>query len=280
MKYRISTSDERARCTTQLAKLNFNHSTGRTHSWRFSIFNKNVVNCVPVGGDTATTTVVVCVGHLRTAVRRNIWKSGWDILAQGNKNFGRRYAEHSVKRTHSRTRNPAWTHFPTSIDIPGIINTWYRITVRTYCNRCPVLYQAGTRHVCRQMKCSLFMMSIFQGGSIPDVAWSVYIPVYKDPPPEWWTVVRGWCKRNASLWRRRLSDNRPEGRVMQRVRMKEHMKRMLRRLLRRGRESVPCNKQRRCSNHRAVEQQRSRYNRRTRMAVAWFAGILGRNDTF
>ena len=27
-------------CTTQLAKLNFNHSHGRTHSWRFSTFYK------------------------------------------------------------------------------------------------------------------------------------------------------------------------------------------------------------------------------------------------
>ena len=52
---------------------------------------------------------------------------------------------------------------------------------------------------------------------------------------------QGVMQRNASLWRRRLPDKRPEGRVMQRVRMKEHMKRMLRRLLRRGRESVPCN---------------------------------------
>ena len=30
------------RCTTQLAKLSFNHSIGRTHSWRFSIFIKNI----------------------------------------------------------------------------------------------------------------------------------------------------------------------------------------------------------------------------------------------
>ena len=40
MKYRISTSNERVWCTTRLAKLNFNHSIGRTHSWRFPIFNK------------------------------------------------------------------------------------------------------------------------------------------------------------------------------------------------------------------------------------------------
>ena len=31
---------ERVWCTTQLAKLNFNHSNGCTHSWRFSIFYK------------------------------------------------------------------------------------------------------------------------------------------------------------------------------------------------------------------------------------------------
>ena len=36
MNYRISTSNERVWCTTQLAKLSFNHSLGRTHSWRFS----------------------------------------------------------------------------------------------------------------------------------------------------------------------------------------------------------------------------------------------------
>ena len=40
MKYRISTSNERVWCTTQLAKLSFNHSIGRTHSWRFYIFYK------------------------------------------------------------------------------------------------------------------------------------------------------------------------------------------------------------------------------------------------
>ena len=38
MKYRISTSNERVWYTTQLAKLSFNHSIGRTHSWRFSTF--------------------------------------------------------------------------------------------------------------------------------------------------------------------------------------------------------------------------------------------------
>ena len=36
MKYRISTSNKRDWCTTQLAKLSFNHSIGCTHSWRFS----------------------------------------------------------------------------------------------------------------------------------------------------------------------------------------------------------------------------------------------------
>ena len=39
MKYRISTSNERVLCTTQVAKLSFNHSLGRTHSFRFSIFS-------------------------------------------------------------------------------------------------------------------------------------------------------------------------------------------------------------------------------------------------
>ena len=38
IKNRWSTSNERVWCTTQLAKLSFNHSIGRTHSWRFSIF--------------------------------------------------------------------------------------------------------------------------------------------------------------------------------------------------------------------------------------------------
>ena len=36
--YRISTSNERVWCTTQLAKLRFNHSNGCTHRWRFSTF--------------------------------------------------------------------------------------------------------------------------------------------------------------------------------------------------------------------------------------------------
>ena len=38
---------ERVWCTTQLAKLSFNHSNGRTHSWRFSTFCKkwNNVSC-------------------------------------------------------------------------------------------------------------------------------------------------------------------------------------------------------------------------------------------
>ena len=35
MVYRISTSNERVWCTTKLATLSFNHSIGRTHSWRF-----------------------------------------------------------------------------------------------------------------------------------------------------------------------------------------------------------------------------------------------------
>ena len=35
MKYRISTPNECVWCITQLAKLRFNHSIGRTHSWRF-----------------------------------------------------------------------------------------------------------------------------------------------------------------------------------------------------------------------------------------------------
>ena len=35
---RISTPNERVWCTTQLAKLSFNHAIDRTHSWRFSFF--------------------------------------------------------------------------------------------------------------------------------------------------------------------------------------------------------------------------------------------------
>ena len=41
VKHIISTLNERVWCITQLAKLSFNHSIGRTHSWRFSIFTKN-----------------------------------------------------------------------------------------------------------------------------------------------------------------------------------------------------------------------------------------------
>ena len=37
----MSTSNERVWCTTQLAKLSFNHSIGHTHSRRFSTFYKN-----------------------------------------------------------------------------------------------------------------------------------------------------------------------------------------------------------------------------------------------
>ena len=48
MKYRISTSNERVWCTTHLAKLSFNHSIGRTHSWHFSIF-KNGLDLVYIG---------------------------------------------------------------------------------------------------------------------------------------------------------------------------------------------------------------------------------------
>ena len=36
----MNTSNERVWCTTQLAKFSFNHSNGRTHSWRFSTFYK------------------------------------------------------------------------------------------------------------------------------------------------------------------------------------------------------------------------------------------------
>ena len=37
--YKIRTSDESVWCTTQLAKLSFNHSIGRTHSWRSTTFS-------------------------------------------------------------------------------------------------------------------------------------------------------------------------------------------------------------------------------------------------
>ena len=40
MKYRIRTSNKRVWGTTQLAKLRFNHSNGRTRSWRFRTFRK------------------------------------------------------------------------------------------------------------------------------------------------------------------------------------------------------------------------------------------------
>ena len=43
MKYRISKSNERVCGTTQLAKLSFNHSIGRIHSRRFSIFYKILI---------------------------------------------------------------------------------------------------------------------------------------------------------------------------------------------------------------------------------------------
>ena len=36
--------NNRVRCTTQLAKLSFNHSNRRTHSWRFSTFEKKYMN--------------------------------------------------------------------------------------------------------------------------------------------------------------------------------------------------------------------------------------------
>ena len=41
MKNRISTPNELVWCTTPLAKLSFNHSISRTHSWCSSFFNKN-----------------------------------------------------------------------------------------------------------------------------------------------------------------------------------------------------------------------------------------------
>ena len=44
MKYRLSTSNERVWCTTQIAKLSFNHSIGRTHSRRFSTFYRALKN--------------------------------------------------------------------------------------------------------------------------------------------------------------------------------------------------------------------------------------------
>ena len=39
--HRLFRFSKRVWCTTQLAKLSFNHSNGRTHSWRFSTFYKN-----------------------------------------------------------------------------------------------------------------------------------------------------------------------------------------------------------------------------------------------
>ena len=39
----MSTSNERVWCTTQLAKLSYNHSIGRTHSWCFSAFYRILI---------------------------------------------------------------------------------------------------------------------------------------------------------------------------------------------------------------------------------------------
>ena len=49
-KYRISTSNEHVWCTTQLAKLSFNHSIGRTHSGRFSTFYTMVHRLISTAG--------------------------------------------------------------------------------------------------------------------------------------------------------------------------------------------------------------------------------------
>ena len=43
----LSTPNERVWCTTQLAKLSFNHSIGRTHSWGFHFFNKIITFYFP-----------------------------------------------------------------------------------------------------------------------------------------------------------------------------------------------------------------------------------------
>ena len=90
MKYRISTSNERVWCTTQLAKLSFNDSIGRTHSWRFSIFYKIVVvgvrgKTMPSPGKSSTHGILRereegfdrLTGNLRYIIDHYNWCQRW-----------------------------------------------------------------------------------------------------------------------------------------------------------------------------------------------------------
>ena len=63
MRYRTSTPNERVWCITQLAKLSFNHSIGRTHSWRSSIFYKI----------SLSVCLSVCVNVCTCNIRRFHW---------------------------------------------------------------------------------------------------------------------------------------------------------------------------------------------------------------
>ena len=83
MKYRISTPNERVWCTTQLAKLSFNHPIGRTHSWRFSFFHRirlwNVANVLYEPLRRPDRTVFVFAW---TSVNDKIFREIWTSLDQ------------------------------------------------------------------------------------------------------------------------------------------------------------------------------------------------------
>ena len=77
MKHRISSSNERVWCTTQLAKSSFNHSICRTHSWRFSIFykiNTNVCRGIQIGQRACVNQLV-----LRDDWNPSEFESSYDI---------------------------------------------------------------------------------------------------------------------------------------------------------------------------------------------------------
>ena len=74
MTYRISTSNEGVWCTRQLAKFSFNHSVGRTHSWRFSTFYKIRTWYTEVWIFDLKTAVLLCFSNIRLLTCCGVWR--------------------------------------------------------------------------------------------------------------------------------------------------------------------------------------------------------------
>ena len=78
-------------------------------------------------------------------------KEGWDL--QENKNFGSRYAEFRVERTHFRVRNPGWTSFPVSYWVPCTLSNSISWRIHERCMRLTRTQRVGCVDFTNPMGC-------------------------------------------------------------------------------------------------------------------------------